>query len=205
MRYQTSLVFICYNKCSRVDFKPLYLYLMKILAFGASNSKNSINKKLAAYAASFFENADIILIDLNDFEMPIFSVDRESQSGHPETAKEFVRLLGEADLIIISLAEHNGSYSTAFKNIFDWASRVNSKTFQGKPVILMATSPGVRGGKTVLETAGTRFSFHDANVVATYSLPEFHKNFTEDSGIIQPEYKASFDQLIAEVKSKMES
>ena len=79
---------------------------MKILAFGASNSKNSINKKLAAYAASFFENADIILIDLNDFEMPIFSVDREAQSGHPETVKEFVRILGEADLIIISLAEH---------------------------------------------------------------------------------------------------
>ena len=178
---------------------------MKILAFGASNSKNSINKKLAAYTASFFENADISLIDLNDFEMPIFSVDREAQSGQPQMAKEFVHLLGASDLIIISLAEHNGSYSTAFKTVFDWASRVNSKTFQGRPVILMATSSGARGGKTVLEIASNRFPFHDANVVATFSLPEFHKNFNEDSGIVHTEYKTSFDQLIEEVKSKIGS
>ncbi|TVP44062.1 MAG: NADPH-dependent FMN reductase, partial [Halomonas sp.] len=50
---------------------------MKVLAFGASNSKSSINKKLAFYAAQQINDADISLIDLNDFEMPIFSEDRE--------------------------------------------------------------------------------------------------------------------------------
>lgn len=47
---------------------------MKIIAFGASPSKNSINKKLATYAATLFENAEVEVLDLNDFQMPIFTV-----------------------------------------------------------------------------------------------------------------------------------
>lgn len=176
---------------------------MKILVLGGSNSSKSINKKLAIYASTFFENADKTVIDLNDFEMPIFSVAKESESGHPEKAKEFVSLIGQSDLLIISLAEHNGSYSAAFKNVLDWASRVNSKTFQGKPMLLMATSPGARGGKSVLDAALNRFPFHDANIVASFSLPEFHKNFVDEQGIIHKELKTQFEQVIYDVKSKL--
>lgn len=176
---------------------------MKILAFGASNSRNSINKKLAIYVASLFESDEKLVIDLNDFEMPLFSVDKESEAGHPEPAKEFVRLIGQSDMIIISLAEHNGSYTAAFKNIFDWSSRVNGKTFQSKHLFLLATSTERRGGKSVLETATNRFPFHDGKILGTFSLPEFNKNFDNDLGIIHQEYKALFDQTIDEVKSKL--
>ena len=54
---------------------------MKIIAFGASPSKNSINKKLATYAATLFENAEVEVLDLNDFQMPIFTVDIEPAIG----------------------------------------------------------------------------------------------------------------------------
>ena len=52
---------------------------MKILAFGASNSRHSINKQLVSHAADIIKTgiipaADIDLIDLNDFEMPLFSI-----------------------------------------------------------------------------------------------------------------------------------
>lgn len=87
----------------------------KIIAFGASSSTNSINKQLAVYAASQFENTDVEVLDLNDYEMPIFSLDKESKNGIPELANNFYNKLGTADLIVVSLAEHNGAYSTAFK------------------------------------------------------------------------------------------
>lgn len=176
---------------------------MKILAFGASNSKNSINKKLATYATTFFENAAVNIIDLNDFEMPVFSVDVEAVNGHPEEAKKFVALIGASDLVIISFAEHNGSYSTAFKNIFDWASRVNGKLFQEKPLILLATSPGIRGGLSVLETAKTRLPFHAATVIGTFSLPEFYKNFSIEDGITNGEMKEAFLKFIEDAKSEL--
>lgn len=176
---------------------------MKILALGASNSKNSINKKLAAYATTFFENAEINIIDLNDFEMPLFSVDKENMSGHPKEAHDFLTAVGNADLLILSMAEHNGSYTVAFKNVLDWASRINGKVFQEKPMLLLSTSTGARGGKSVLEAAKTRFPFHAARIIDTFSLPEFNKNFSESDGIITPELKQTFFDVIQKVKFYM--
>lgn len=176
---------------------------MNIVAFGGSSSKNSINKQLATYATTFFEGADIQILDLNDYEMPIFSVDKENKDDYPIEAINFVKQIGSADLLIISLSEHNGSYSAAFKNIFDWASRVESKTFQQKPMLLMATSPGPRGGRSVLETAKIRFPFHGAKILGTFSLPEFGKNFDTNKGITDSELLAEFENLIAFSKNEL--
>lgn len=173
---------------------------MKILAFGASNSVHSINKKLARYATTFFDHADVNLLDLNDFEMPIFSVDIEKAHGIPAKAQEFMDILATSDLIIISFAEHNGSYATAFKNLFDWTSRLNGKTFLGKPMLLMSTSPGPRGGKSVLETALGRFPFHDGKILASFSLPEFGKNFSETEGILDENLRLQFQNALQLVK-----
>ena len=63
---------------------------MKIIAFAGSPSKKSINKKLASYAASLFENAQVEILDLNDYEMPLFSVDKEIIIGQHELAKAFL-------------------------------------------------------------------------------------------------------------------
>ncbi len=115
---------------------------MKILAFGASNSKNSINKQLATYAASLVENAEVETLDINDYEMPIFSIDRENEIGQHPLAKDFCQKIAQADALIISYSEHNGTYSAAYKNLFDWASRVVQKVYQEKPMIILATSPG---------------------------------------------------------------
>ncbi|MCK6598502.1 MAG: NAD(P)H-dependent oxidoreductase [Bdellovibrionaceae bacterium] len=172
---------------------------MKVLAFGASNSKNSINQKLALYVAHQIPSATITTLDLNNFEMPIFSVDKEIPGKHQPLAEAFLQAIAEVDLLVISLAEHNGSYSAAFKNILDWSSRINGKLFQQKPVLLLATSPGARGGASVLEAAKVRFPFLGADIKAVFSLPEFNKNFDSEKGIINEELKTqlfkSFDLL----------
>ncbi|WP_034045299.1 NADPH-dependent FMN reductase [Wocania ichthyoenteri] len=160
--------------------------MKNIIAFAGSNSKNSINKQLVKYVSSLVEETPVNILDLNDFELPLFGVDLENEKGIPESAHHFLKLIKESDGIVLSLAEHNGAYSAAFKNIFDWMSRIEGKTFYGKPMLLMATSPGARGGASVLEIAKDRFPRHDANIIKTFSLPSFYDNFL-DGNIVNEE------------------
>ncbi|MBL30178.1 MAG: NADPH-dependent FMN reductase [Flavobacteriaceae bacterium] len=169
---------------------------MKIVAFGASSSKNSINKEFAHYAAKQINNSDINLIDLNDFEMPIFSVDVEKKKGIPEQAFNFKSIIKEADGIIISFAEHNGVYTAAFKNVFDWISRIEKIVWYNRPMFLLSTSDGSRGGITVLEIAHNRISRGNPNIIPKFSLPNFYQNFNHKTGITDQKLKKEFDKLI---------
>jgi chromate reductase len=169
--------------------------MKKIIAFAGSSSQNSINKKLANYAAHLFQNASVEVLDLNDYEMPIYSTDREKENGVPQLAIDFFSKITQSDIVVVSLAEHNGAYSTAFKNVFDWVSRHNNKLFQQKPVLLLATSPGPRGGMGVLEIAKDRFPRHDAQLIGAFSLPSFNDNF-QDGKISNPELDSELRSIV---------
>jgi NAD(P)H-dependent FMN reductase len=170
--------------------------MKKIIAFAGSNSKNSINQQLVTYASSLLVNINIDILDLNDFELPLYGIDLEKEVGIPENAHKFLNLIKDSDGVMLSLAEHNGSYATVFKNLFDWMSRIEAKTFFGKPMLLMATSPGGRGGLTVLDSAKGRFPYHDANIIDAFSLPFFGENF-KSGKIIENEFN---EQLKNSVK-----
>ena len=154
---------------------------MKIVAFGASTSSKSINKQLAQYAGELATEIktgiDLEVLDLNDYEIPLFSQDKEAELGQPEAARAFFDKLGASDAIIISFAEHNGSYSAAYKNLFDWTSRINQKLFQSKPMLLLSTSPGPGGAATVLAAAIGSAPYFAGEVKASLSVPSFFENF----------------------------
>lgn len=179
--------------------------MINIIAFGASTSSSSMNRQLAAFAASQFNNATTEILDLNDYEMPLYSSDRERAHGVPEAAKQFYQKLQSADLILVSLAEHNGTYTAAFKNIFDWVSRHEANLFGGKPVILLSTSPGPRAGAGVMEAARVRFPIHGANIVGHFSLPKFSENFHPETGIINPDLRTAFETMIADARGHIDS
>ncbi len=168
----------------------------KIVAMGASSSRQSINKQFAQFAAHQVPHAEVNLLDLNDYEMPIYSIDREQEEGIPKLAYDFKEQLLEADGLVISFAEHNGVYTAAFKNIMDWISRIKGSTFGDKPMLLLATSPGKRGGKTILEIAVKRFAFMNKGSIASFSLPSFRDNFTNETGIKNPELRQDFQDQI---------
>ena len=157
---------------------------MKILAFAASSSTKSINKKLVAYAASLLDNCTVELADLNDYEMPLFSVDKEDQLGHPELAQAFMSKISDADALMISFAEHNGSYTAAYKNLFDWCSRIDAKVYKDKPMILLSTSPGAGGASSVLNAAINSMPHFGGTVKGSFSLPKFYDNFDSDNNRI---------------------
>ncbi|MGJ8693876.1 MAG: NADPH-dependent FMN reductase [Thalassotalea sp.] len=150
---------------------------MKILAFGASNSKNSINQQLANYAACLVKGAEVEMVNLNDFELPIFSVDREEHLGQPELAQALFEKIGRADALVISFAEHNGTYTAAYKNIFDWMSRINQKVYQNKPMVMLAASPGPGGAVNVLNSAITSAPHFLADLKGSLSIKRFYDNF----------------------------
>ncbi len=170
---------------------------MKILAFGASTSSTSINRQLANYAASLVPEAEVTTLDLSSYTLPIYSSDEEEKNGIPADAKAFLEQIDSHDAVIVSLAEHNGSYAAAFKNLYDWASREESKVWANKPMLLLAASPGGRGGASVLETAKTTFPRMGADLKATFSLPAFYDNFTAESGVTNPQLNQDLRKAVA--------
>ena len=154
--------------------------MKKIITIAGSNSQNSINKKLLFYTSNLLRNVELIPIDLNDYVLPIYGVDFENENGIPTAIKRLNEIFDKADGFIVSLAEHNGTYTAVFKNTLDWLSRANIKVWRDKPTLLMAASPGGRGGTTVLQAAVNYFPFLGANIVADFSLPSFFDNFSDD-------------------------
>jgi chromate reductase len=153
--------------------------MKKVLTIGGSSSKESINKALAEYTGGLMSNVELVKIDLNDYNLPLYSVDEETENGFGEGIVKLNQQIESADGFIVSLAEHNGAYSAAFKNAFDWLTRIEGKLWRGKPMILLATSPGARGGQSVLEIATDRFPRHNAELLASISIPSFYDNFKE--------------------------
>ena len=155
---------------------------MKILAYAATNSTQSINRQLLSYASTLIEDADIETLDINDYEMPLYSSDREAAHGIPEEAHRFYQKIGSADALLISFAEHNGSYTAAYKNLYDWTSRIDTKVYQNKPTVMLSTSPGAGGAANVLATATKSAPYFGADLKASMSVPSFFDNFDAESG-----------------------
>jgi NAD(P)H-dependent FMN reductase len=173
---------------------------VRILTFSASNSSTSINRRLVEYAASLAVGAQIETLDIHDYEMPLYRADREEADGIPSQAHDFLARVSGVDAIIISFAEHNGIYTAAFKNLFDWCSRVGREVWQGKRMLLLSTSPGGRGGKGVLGFATEQMPRFGGEVVGTLSIPSFGENFdTETSKITNADLDAELHALVTKL------
>ena len=175
--------------------------MKKIIAFGASNSPQSINKQLAVYAANQLQNTEDKVLDLNDFDLPIYSIAFEESHGVPTAAQKFLEHIKSADALVISLAEHNGLFSAAFKSLWDWMSRAGDmKIWKNKPIFLLATSPGARPQKYVMKVALDLFPMFGGQVVSSFTLPSFYQNFQENE-IIVPELKEQFQEQLTQFQT----
>ena len=176
--------------------------MRKVIAFAGSNSSTSINKRLATYAASLLDKneIEIEILDLNDYDLPMFGVDLEKKIGSPDNAGKFLEKIRTSDGVIVSLAEHNGAYSAVFKNLYDWMSRIEKNLWYDKPMLLMAASTGGRGGASVLEIAEGKFPRMGAKIVASYSFPSFNDNF-KDGTIINNELEKKLRERVSEFEN----
>ena len=116
------------------------------------------------------------------------------------TRSVFFSKIGEVDAVVISFAEYNGSYTAAFKNVFDWTSRIDMKVYQGKPVVMLSTSPGPGGASSVLSSAVNSAPYFDADVKGSMSVPSFYDNFNVETGeIINAEMAENLKSIMSQI------
>jgi NAD(P)H-dependent FMN reductase len=163
----------------------------KILAFAGSTRSDSFNKKLVKIAASGAKDAgaDVTVIDLRDFTMPLYDGDLEQKEGLPSNARKLKDLMISHHGFLISSPEYNSSISGVLKNTIDWTSRPTEgepplACFQGKVAGLMSASPGALGGlrglvhvRSILGNIGVLVTPHQV------AISKAHEAFDADGAL----------------------
>ena len=178
-------------------------YTPKILAFAGSTRRDSFNKKLVKVAAAgaTAAGAQVTIVDLKDYPMPLYDGDLEAEQGIPENAKKLKTLMVSHDGFLISSPEYNSSISGVLKNTIDWISRPvpNEEpliAFNGKVVSLMSASPGALGGLRGLVTVRSLLS--NINVIVLpgqVAVPKAHEAFEADGKLKDAKQQASVEAL----------
>ena len=170
----------------------------RILAFASSTRRESFNKKLVAIAAQGAREggAEVTLIDLKDFPLPLFDQDLEAEQGMPENGKKLKKLFIDHDGLLIASPEYNSSFPAVLKNAIDWVSRPapgepSLVAFRGKVATLMSASPGALGGlrglvhvRSILGNLGV-IVLPDQTAVA-----KAHEAFQPDGSLVDPKRQA---------------
>lgn len=125
----------------------------RILALAGSTRSESLNKKLVRIAAEAARaaGAEVTVIDLRDYPMPLYDADLESAEGLPEATRKLRTLMLSHQGLLIASPEYNSSFSAVLKNAIDWLTRQQPgepplACFAGKVAAIMSASPGGLGG-----------------------------------------------------------
>lgn len=174
-----------------------------ILAFAGSTRKDSYNRKLVQIAAKGARaaGAEVMIIDLKDFPLPLFDEDFEAAQGPPEAARNLKRLMIKHDGFLISSPEYNSSISAVLKNAIDWASRPAPQepplaAFKGKVSVLMSASLGVLGGLRGL--VHVRSILGNIGVIVLpdqIAVPWAHESFAPDGSLRDPNLQSGIEGL----------
>jgi len=170
----------------------------KLLAFSGSARAGSLNKLLAKAAteAARAAGAEVSLIDLRDFAMPVYDGDLEAREGVPPKARELKALFMAHNGLLIASPENNASVSSLLKNILDRVSRPDGGQnglvpYQNKVAGLMSASPGALGGlrglahlRAILQTLGVQV------ISEQFALGRAHEAFDASGGLTDAKQQA---------------
>ena len=175
----------------------------RILAFASSTRRASFNKKLVAIATQGAREAgaEVTLIDLKDFPLPLFDQDLEAEQGMPENGKQLKKLFIDHDGLLIASPEYNSSFPAVLKNAIDWVSRPapgepSLVAFRGKVATLMSASPGALGGLRGL--VHVRSILGNIGVIVLpdqFALAKAHEAFQPDGSLVDPKRQAGIEGL----------
>jgi chromate reductase, NAD(P)H dehydrogenase (quinone) len=184
----------------------------RILAFGGSLRAESLNQKLVTIAAEGARaaGAEVTLISLRDFRMPIFDEDLEAAEGMPEAARNLKALFAKHDGIIIASPEYNSTITAALKNAIDWVSRATSpdeaplSVLRGKSAAILAASPGGYGGSRSLAQLRPFLENIGVTVLADQvTIPKAHEAFDADQKLIDSAQNTAVHALGASLAEKL--
>ncbi|MBD3585242.1 NAD(P)H-dependent oxidoreductase [Salinimonas sp. HHU 13199] len=173
----------------------------QLLAFAGSIRRNSYNQAIldVAVEGAREAGAEVTVISLEDYAMPIFNEDEESANGIPERAQAFKELLINHDGFLIASPEYNSSYPALLKNALDWASRKAGdekvmQAYKGKVAGIMAASAGGLGGMRVLVVL--RMLLENMGVIVAPN----QKAIAKVSGLLDGNHAISDEKTIKQLK-----
>lgn len=156
---------------------------MKVLLFSASLRKESLNTKLNNVIQSIVKEIPEITIEvvnIKSLNIPVYDGDIEER-GMPEGVVSLGRSVHNADAIIISSPEYNGSISAPLKNLVDWVSRIRPIPWEKKPILLTGASTGALGSMRALIHSKDPFETLGSYVYPnTFALSKAHEAFSEN-------------------------
>ena len=125
----------------------------KILALAGSIRSGSFNQKVLQIAVQGAKSAgaEVTLLNLKEYPLPLYNGDLESAQGLPENAMKLKQIFLQHQGLLIASPEYNSSITPLLKNTIDWVSRSAEgegplAAYQGKLAVLMSASPGALGG-----------------------------------------------------------
>lgn len=171
--------------------------MKKILVLGTSLSSHSINYQLAQFAAKQLKQTyELIYQPLSDIATVTYNIDIEKTEGFPPVLTNWVANLKDIDGIILSTSEHNANITAAFKNLIDWASRINKDFLKDIKLLLLSTSPGGYGGQNARNNAEIMLPKFGGIIESKFSLPKFNEHF-QNNEIISSEYLDQLNEAIS--------
>ena len=179
----------------------------RLLAFAGSAREGSWNKRLVAIAAAGARDAgaEVSVVDLRDYPMPLMDLDLEAREGLPETARAFRDQMIASDGFLISCPEHNSSITALLKNTIDWASRQQSgekplACFADKVAVLMSASPGQLGGlRGLVHVRAILGNLGMIVLPGQVAVSSAHEAFAEDGSLRDAKRQASVKKLGADL------
>jgi chromate reductase len=184
----------------------------RILVFGGSLRIESYNQKLAALAAeaAHQSGAEVTLISLRDFRLPLFDEDLEEEEGMPEAARKLKELFVNSDGFVIASPEYNSGITGALKNTIDWVSRAESEeeppllAFKGKSAAILAASPGGYGGARSLLHLRTLLENIRVDVIeGEVTVPTAYEAFTEEGRLVDGSKMTAVKQLAEKLVDRL--
>jgi NAD(P)H-dependent FMN reductase len=172
---------------------------IRVLIFGASLRRASLNQRLAELAAVVVEEqggtADRAA--MADFDCPSFNGDVERDNGVPPGAQRLRDRLVAADAFIIAAPEYNASMPGCLKNAIDWVSRIRPQPFNGRQGMLLSASPSMAGGNRGLWSLRVPLEHLGARVYPDmFSLAQAHEAFDPAGRIATPVLQGRFERTI---------
>lgn len=165
----------------------------RVLAFAGSARTDSFNVKLVNIAAEGAREAEaeVTVLNLKDFPMPLFNQDLETAEGPPEQATRLKGIMLAHEGLLIASPEYNSSISPLLKNTIDWVSRPADgepmlAVYRDKVAAVMSASPGGLGGlrslvhlRSILSNMGVLVIPDQVAVTQAHSAFDDHGNLLD--------------------------
>ncbi|PCJ55705.1 MAG: NADPH-dependent FMN reductase [Planctomycetota bacterium] len=177
---------------------------VRILMFSGSARRDSINQRLVEVAAKKAKElgAEVDVINLADFDMPLFNQDLEADS-FPESARALREKMIAADGLLLACPEYNGSITPLLKNTIDWTSRPQENVaeglvaYHGQVAALIAASPGGLGGMRGLVHVRAILSGIGVTVIPEdLALGSAYQAFDENGGLADDRMDQRLDKVV---------